>query len=90
LRCSASRADPPVDARAGPRHGRRGTSVRALDELCGAGRGLYGERDVDTRIVRERFSNVPLQAFSTFEIGPRPPPSHDLYTTVVAMFGAPS
>jgi small ligand-binding sensory domain FIST len=54
--------------------------------------GLYGERDVDTRIVRERFPNVPFAGmFSTFEIGPLGPrPAMHLYTSVVAMFGTPS
>ena len=38
---------------------------------AGRGSGFYGERDVETRIVRERFPNVPFAGmFSTFEIGP--------------------
>ena len=42
-----------------------------LMSCAGRGMGLYGERDVDTRIVRERFPNVPFAGmFSTFEIGP--------------------
>ena len=63
-----------------------------LMSCAGRGVGLYGERDVDTRIVRERFSNVPFAGmFSTFEIGPLGQrPAMHLYTTVVAMFGAPS
>jgi small ligand-binding sensory domain FIST len=63
-----------------------------LMSCAGRGVGLYGERDVDTRIVRERFPNVPFAGmFSTFEIGPLGPrPAMHLYTSVVAMFGAPS
>jgi small ligand-binding sensory domain FIST len=63
-----------------------------LMSCAGRGAGLYGERDVDTRIVRERFPNVPFAGmFSTFEIGPLGHrPAMHLYTSVVAMFGAPS
>lgn len=63
-----------------------------LMTCAGRGMGLYGERDVDTRIVRERFPNVPFAGmFSTFEIGPLGlRPAMHLYTGVVAMFGAPS
>jgi small ligand-binding sensory domain FIST len=63
-----------------------------LMTCAGRGMGLYGERDVDTRIVRERFPNVPFAGmFSTFEIGPLGQrPAMHLYTSVVAMFGAPS
>ncbi len=63
-----------------------------LMSCAGRGMGLYGERDVDTRIVRERFPNVPFAGmFSTFEIGPiGVRPAMHLYTSVVAMFGAPS
>jgi small ligand-binding sensory domain FIST len=63
-----------------------------LMSCAGRGVGLYGERDVDTRIVRERFPNVPFAGmFSTFEIGPLGNrPAMHLYTGVVAMFGAPS
>jgi small ligand-binding sensory domain FIST len=63
-----------------------------LVSCAGRGIGLYGERDVDTRIVRERFANVPFAGmFSTFEIGPLGhKPAMHLYTSVVAMFGAPS
>lgn len=63
-----------------------------LLSCAGRGMGLYGERDVDTRIVRERFPNVPFAGmFSTFEIGPLGPrPALHLYTSVVAMFGTPS
>jgi small ligand-binding sensory domain FIST len=63
-----------------------------LLSCAGRGMGLYGERDVDTRIVRERFPNVPFAGmFSTFEIGPLGPrPAMHLYTSVIAMFGTPS
>ena len=63
-----------------------------LMSCAGRGMGLYGERDVETRIVRERFPNVPFAGmFSTFEIGPLGGrPAMHLYTGVVAMFGAPS
>jgi small ligand-binding sensory domain FIST len=63
-----------------------------LINCAGRGMGLYGERDVDTRIVRERFPNVPFAGmFSTFEIGPiGHRAAMHLYTSVVAMFGSPS
>ncbi|HKQ70003.1 MAG TPA: FIST C-terminal domain-containing protein [Polyangiaceae bacterium] len=63
-----------------------------LISCAGRGSGLYGERDVDSRIVRERFPNVPFAGmFSSFEIGPLGDrTAMHLYTGVVAMFGAPS
>jgi small ligand-binding sensory domain FIST len=59
---------------------------------AGRGAGLYGDSNVDTRLVRERFGQVPLAGmFSTFEIGPFAGRAvMHLYTGVLAMFGAPS
>ena len=63
-----------------------------LFTCAGRGSRLYGERDVETRIVRERFPNVPFAGmFSSFEIGSLGGrPAMHLYTGVVTMFGAPS
>ena len=63
-----------------------------LISCAGRGMGLYGERDVDTRIVRERFPNVPFAGmFSTFEIGPLGPrPAMHLYTASSPCSARPS
>ena len=59
---------------------------------AGRGASLYGQPDVDVRLVRARFPDVPLAGMhSSFEIAP-----HDgaamlqLYTGVLAVFTAPS
>ena len=56
-----------------------------LFTCAGRGSRLYGERDVETRIVRERFPNVPFAGmFSSFEIGSLGGrPAMHLYTGVV-------
>jgi small ligand-binding sensory domain FIST len=63
-----------------------------LMTCAGRGVSLYGERDVDTRIVRQRFPHVPFAGmFSSFEIGPfEARPALHLYTGVLAVFGSPS
>ncbi len=59
---------------------------------AGRGSGLYGASDVDTKILRARFGDMPLAgANSSFEIAPyRGRASLQLYTGVIALFSAPS
>ncbi len=59
---------------------------------AGRGSGLYGAHDVDTRILRARFGDLPLAGMmSSFEIAPsRGTPTLQLYTGVLALFSAPS
>jgi small ligand-binding sensory domain FIST len=59
---------------------------------AGRGSALYGAHDVDTRILKSRFGNVPLAGMqSAFEIAPHAGrPTLQLYTGVVALFTAPS
>jgi small ligand-binding sensory domain FIST len=54
----------------------------------GRGRSLYGRSNVDTRILRERFGEIPVAGMqSSFEIAPYgDSPSFQLYTGVVALF----
>jgi small ligand-binding sensory domain FIST len=59
---------------------------------AGRGSGLYGAPDVDTRILRTRFAEVPIAGMmSSFEIAPHAgKPTLQLYTGVLALFTAPS
>jgi small ligand-binding sensory domain FIST len=59
---------------------------------AGRGSSLYGSNDVDTRILRSRFGDVPLAGMmSSFEIAPHAgKPALQLYTGVLALFTAPS
>lgn len=59
---------------------------------AGRGSGLYGASDVDTKILRARFGDMPLAGVnSSFEIAPyRGRASLQLYTGVIALFSAPS
>ena len=63
----------------------------ALHVNCG-GRGhhLYGRANVDTRLLRERFGDIPIAGVqSSFEIAPYgDTQSFQLYTGVVALFTA--
>lgn len=63
-----------------------------LMTCAGRGRGLYGEPDVDTDIVRQRFPHVPFAGmFSSFEIAPfEERAAMHFYAGVLAVFGAPS
>ena len=63
-----------------------------LMSCAGRGVGFYGTENVETRLLRGRFPNVPFSGMlSTSEIGPMGDrPSMHLYTGVVAMSGAPS
>jgi small ligand-binding sensory domain FIST len=63
--------------------------LSALYVNCGGrGRELYGRSNVDTRILRERFGEIPVAGMqSSFEIAPYgDSPSFQLYTGVVALF----
>src|SRR5262245_21942082 len=63
--------------------------LSALYVNCaGRVRGLYGRSHVDTRILRERFGEIPVAGMqSSFEIAPYgDSPSFQLYTGVVALF----
>ncbi len=59
-----------------------------------AGRGskLYGQYDVDTRILRQRFAGMPIAGMaSAFEVGPHGGrPALQLFTGVLGLFTAPS
>jgi small ligand-binding sensory domain FIST len=59
---------------------------------AGRGSSLYGQYDVDTRILRARFGDVPFAGIqSSFEIAPYAGrPALQLYTGVVAVFTTPS
>jgi small ligand-binding sensory domain FIST len=59
---------------------------------AGRGSSLYGQYDVDTRILRARFGDLPFAGIqSSFEIAPYGGrPALQLYTGVVAVFTTPS
>jgi small ligand-binding sensory domain FIST len=59
---------------------------------AGRGASLYGAQDVDTRILRSRFGDVPIAGMmSSFEIAPYDGrPALKLYTGVLALFTVPS
>jgi small ligand-binding sensory domain FIST len=60
---------------------------------AGRGRGLYGAADVEVRVLRQRFAELPIAGMhSAFEIVPWAPGQARLalYTGVLALFRAPS
>ena len=59
---------------------------------AGRGAALYGSPDVDTKILRSRFGDMPFAGLaSSFEIAPHAGrASLQLYTGVIALFSAPS
>ncbi|MBI3207211.1 MAG: FIST C-terminal domain-containing protein [Myxococcales bacterium] len=59
---------------------------------AGRGAALYGSPDVDTKILRGRFGEMPFAGLaSSFEIAPHAGrASLQLYTGVIALFSAPS
>jgi small ligand-binding sensory domain FIST len=72
-----------------------GAAPRFAIYLSCAGRGqaLYGVPDVEVRILRQRFGDLPIAGMhSAFEISPRAgkPSRLDLYTSVLALFRSPS
>jgi len=66
----------------------------ALHLSCaGRGQGLYGIPDVEVRILRQRFGDLPIAGMhAAFEISPRPGKASrlELYTSVLALFRSPS
>jgi small ligand-binding sensory domain FIST len=63
----------------------------ALHVNCGGrGQRLYGRTNVDTRLLRDRFGDIPVAGLqSSFEIAPHgDSQSFQLYTGVVALFTA--
>jgi small ligand-binding sensory domain FIST len=73
----------------------RGSAPRfALFLTCaGRGQGLYGAPDVESRILRQRFGDLPIAGMhSAFEIVPWAPGEARLalYTGVLALFRSPS
>jgi small ligand-binding sensory domain FIST len=71
-----------------------GAAARFGVYLSCAGRGssLYGAADVDTRVIKARFGELPLAGMhSSFEIAPhRGSPTLQLYTGVLSVFTEPS
>lgn len=59
---------------------------------AGRGSGLYGAADIDVRILRTRFPNLPFAGLhSAFEIAPcAGRPAVQLYNGVIGIFTAPS
>lgn len=59
---------------------------------AGRGAGLYGAADVDTKLIRARFGDIPLVGLQTaFELAPfEDATALQLYTGVLALFCAPS
>ena len=60
---------------------------------AGRGQGLYGAPDVESRILRQRFGDLPIAGMhSAFEIAPWAPGEARiaLYTGVLALFRSPS
>lgn len=59
---------------------------------AGRGASLYGAQDVDTRVIRARFPDLPLVGLhSSFEIAPHGgSPALQLYTGVLTLFTVPS
>lgn len=59
---------------------------------AGRGSGLYGQRDVDLKILRARLGELPLagmqSSFEVSEVGGKP--ALQLYTGVLGLFTAPS
>ena len=58
----------------------------------GRGRNLHGARGIDSRVLRQRFEDLPIAGFqSAFEIAPfAGQPALQLYTGVLALFSSPS
>jgi small ligand-binding sensory domain FIST len=60
---------------------------------AGRGQGLYGTRDVESRILKQRFGDLPIVGMhAAFEIVPwgSGDPRLALYTALVALFRSPS
>jgi small ligand-binding sensory domain FIST len=59
---------------------------------AGRGASLYGAQDVDVRVIKHRFPELPFAGMhSSFEIAPHAgAPTLQLYTGVFALFTRPS
>jgi small ligand-binding sensory domain FIST len=89
-------------AKAGLESAARGVSQQALGaaprfalylSCAGRGQGLYGAPDVEARVLRQRFGDLPIAGMhSAFEIVPWGPGEARLalYTGVLALFRSPS
>jgi len=89
-------------AKSGLEAAARGLSQQALGaaprfaiflSCAGRGQGLYGAPDVEARILRQRFGDLPIAGMhSAFEIAPWGPGEAKLalYTGVLALFRSPS
>lgn len=56
---------------------------------AGRGHNLYGTPDVEARMLRQRFGDLPIAGMhSAFEISPQDkrPPRLELYTSILALF----
>jgi small ligand-binding sensory domain FIST len=65
----------------------------ALHITCaGRGRALYGSSDVESRILRQRFGDLPIVGLrSAYELSPQDPGVRvETYTSVTALFRSPS
>jgi len=90
---AAARADLETASRDVLRHAAGAAPRFGLYFSCaGRGTSLYGLPDVDTKILRARFGDLPFAGLhSSFEIAPHAGrPSLLLFTGVVALFSAPS
>jgi small ligand-binding sensory domain FIST len=90
----AARADLETMARTVAKNALGAAPRFALYMSCaGRGQALYGAPDVEARILRQRFGDLPIAGMhSAFEIAPRPngPPRLEMYTGVLALFRSPS
>jgi len=90
---ASARADLEATVREVQRAAAGGAPRFALYISCaGRGSSLYGQPDVDARILRSRFADLPFAGLhSSFEIAPHAGrPALQLFTGVVALFSAPS
>ena len=91
---AASRADLEATARRIAKHALGSAPGFAIFLTCaGRGQSLYGAPDVESRILRQRFGDLPIAGMhSAFEIAPCGPgrAQMQLFTGVLALFRSPS
>lgn len=91
---AAARADLEATARTVAKNALGAAPRFAIYLTCaGRGQGLYGAADVESRILKHRFGDLPIAGMhSSFEIAPRPQGAArlELYTGVLALFRSPS
>jgi small ligand-binding sensory domain FIST len=91
---AAARADLEATARNVAKNALGAAPRFAIYLSCaGRGQGLYGAPDVESRILRQRFGDLPIAGMhSSFELAPRPNGAArlELYTGVLALFRSPS